>query len=109
MALASAGLHRLWAPVLKEATMHQRRDDQAERVLLFIQGLIEANASIDGDVLEIGKDTWAIHGVIPYDGELPMAVFVTYDEAKQLLDDVRLATRPGPSSRWSANTPPWTA
>ena len=41
------------------------------------------------DVLEIGNDTWAIHGVLPYDGEVPIAVFHTYDEAKHVLDDVR--------------------
>jgi hypothetical protein len=62
--------------------------------LRFLRGLLEVNASIDGDVLEIGEDTWAIHGVIPVDGEVLMAEFHTYDEARRALDEVRGAARP---------------
>jgi hypothetical protein len=74
--------------------MNERHDDHSDGQLRIVQELMEENASIDGDVLEISKDTWAIHGVFPYDGEVPIAVFDTYDEARQVLDEVRDTARP---------------
>ena len=69
--------------------MNESNDNEPDSQLRFLEELLEENTSIDGDVLEIGNDTWAIHGVLPYDGEVPIAVFHTYDEAKHVLDDVR--------------------
>jgi hypothetical protein len=63
--------------------MNDSPDKHRERQLEFLRELLIENASIDGDVLEISKDMWAIHGVIPVDGEVLMAEFDTYDEAKQ--------------------------
>ena len=54
----------------------------------FLREFVEQGLSIDGDVLEIAKDTWAVHGVVAYDGEIPFAVFDTYDEARNVLDQV---------------------
>jgi hypothetical protein len=67
--------------------------DRADQ-LQFLRVLLQENASIDRDVLEFGNDGWAIHGVFPYDGDVPMAVFATYDEARQTLDEVRGITPP---------------
>ncbi len=74
--------------------MNDPRDNQLARQLRFLQALAEENASIGGDVLEIHQDTWVIHGVIPVDGEVLMAEFETYDEAKRVLDGVRDAQQP---------------
>ena len=74
--------------------MNEPRGKHSDRQLQFLRELLTENAWIDGDVLEIAKDTWAIHGVFPYDGEVPMAVFDTYVEAKYVLDEVRGTTRP---------------
>ncbi len=74
--------------------MNDPRDSHLERQLRFLQALVEENASIGGDVLEIHQDTWVIHGVIPVDGEVLMAEFETYDEAKRVLDGVRAAEQP---------------
>ena len=73
--------------------MNEPRGKHSDRQLQFLRELL-TRAWIDGDVLEIAKDTWAIHGVFPYDGEVPMAVFDTYVEAKYVLDEVRGTTRP---------------
>jgi hypothetical protein len=59
-------------------------DDQLE----FLRALLDERAFIDDDVLEFGTNGWAIHGVIPYDGEVPMAVFGTYNEARHVLDEL---------------------
>jgi len=67
-------------------------DRHLERQLEFLRELLVENASIDGDVLEISKDTWAIHGVIPVDGEVLMAEFDTRDEAIRALDQLRTST-----------------
>jgi hypothetical protein len=74
--------------------MNSPRDSHPDRQLQFLLELLEENASIDGDVLEINNDTWAIHGEIPVDGEVLMAEFDTYDEARNMLDRVRGSTLP---------------
>ena len=73
--------------------MNERPDRHSDRQLQFLRELLAENASIDCFVLEMAKDTWAIHGVFPYGGEVPMAVFDTYDEAMHVLDEVRGAAR----------------
>ena len=50
--------------------------------------LQEENLQLAGDLTAIGAGTWAIHGVIPYDGEVIVAEFDTYDTAKAVLDTV---------------------
>jgi hypothetical protein len=74
--------------------MNSPRDSDPERQLQFLLELLDENASIDGDVLEISNDTWAIHGEIPVDGEVLMAEFHTYDEARNVLNQVRRSTPP---------------
>jgi hypothetical protein len=74
--------------------MNSPRDRDPDRQLQFLLELLEENALIDGDVLEISHDTWAIHGLVPVDGEILMAEFDTYDEARNVLDQVRRMTRP---------------
>lgn len=74
--------------------MSSPRDSGPDRQLQFLLELLEENALIDGDVLEISNDTWAIHGLVPVDGEILMAEFDTYDEARNALDQVRRTTCP---------------
>jgi hypothetical protein len=61
--------------------------DADERVS-FLRTLMQEDGAVDLDILKYGNDAWAIHGVFPYDGEVPMAVFDSYDEAKRALDAV---------------------
>jgi hypothetical protein len=68
--------------------MKEPRDRHSEEQVEFLRAVLEEHTSIDGDVLEVGVETWAIHGVVPYDGESPLAVFDSYDEAKAVLDEV---------------------
>ena len=74
--------------------MNESHDETSDGRLQFLRELLEENASIDGDVLEFGQGAWAIHGVFPYDGEVPMAVFATYEEATYVLDKIRATTYP---------------
>jgi hypothetical protein len=55
----------------------------------FLRVLEEESASISGDVLQVGKELWAIHGTIPVDGDVLMAEFDTYDEARRTLERLR--------------------
>jgi hypothetical protein len=68
--------------------------------LRFIEGLVAERATVAGDVLEIGADTWAIHGSIPIDGEVLMAEFARQEDAVAVLarlgDDAGLR---GPTRR----------
>ena len=73
--------------------MNELCDDPSDGQLEVLREFVEEGASIDGDVLEIAKDTWVVHGVVGYDGEIPIAVFDTYAEAKHILDQVPWATR----------------
>jgi hypothetical protein len=67
--------------------MNQSPDHHTSQ-LEFLRDLVQENASIDLDVIEFGPSAWAIHGRFPYDGEVPMAVFDTYDEARQVLEQI---------------------
>ena len=57
--------------------------------LRFLLELVEENARISGDVLPIGYGLWGIHGLIAVDGDVLMAEFATYDEARSVLDQVQ--------------------
>ena len=54
--------------------------------LKFIEELIDENATVAGDIIEIGADRWAIHGSIPLDGDVIMAEYGSFEEAKRVLD-----------------------
>ena len=41
---------------------------------------------VAGDVIEIVDGTWALHGVIPVDGNVLLAEFDSYDDARHALD-----------------------
>jgi hypothetical protein len=61
-----------------------RSDDR----LQFLRGLMEENASIAGDVVQVGVNLWAIHGSIPVDGDVLMAEFDSYDQATSVFDEL---------------------
>ena len=68
--------------------MNETRSGQTDRQLRFIEELLNENVLIAGDVAEIGTHTWAIHGVIPVDGDVIVAEFDTYSEARVVLDTI---------------------
>ena len=76
-----------------ETAMNEPLNKHADQ-LEFLRAFVSENASIDYDVLKYGNDAWAIHGRFPYDGETPLAVFETFAEAKQALDDICGPWRP---------------
>jgi hypothetical protein len=67
---------------------------QSDRRLTLLEELVDENVSIAGDIAEIGANTWAIHGVIPVDGDVIIAAFETYEQAQVVLNGI--PTRPGP-------------
>ena len=69
-----------------------------DRRVLFLQELKEENASIHENILYVGYDIWAIHGIIAVDGDVLMAEFESYEQAKTALDEVRSIPRGHQSS-----------
>jgi hypothetical protein len=69
------------------------RDRYADGQLQFLQVLVEENASIAGDVVQVADRLWAIHGYIPVDGDVLMAEFDNYDQATNVLDQLPRRTR----------------
>jgi hypothetical protein len=59
--------------------------EHADAQLQLLRQIAGANAPIAGDVAKISDDTWAIHGVIPVDGDVILAEFDSYDEARTVL------------------------
>ena len=59
-----------------------------DRQVQLLRELEDEYASIAGDIVKVGDGAWAIHGVIPVDGDVLMAEFQTYDEARSVLDSV---------------------
>jgi len=70
--------------------MSDMRTEQSESRLDLLWELIGENVTIAGDITEIATNTWAIHGVIPVDGDVIIAEFATYEQAKFTLN--RIAT-----------------
>ena len=74
--------------------MNSPGDRDPDRQLQFLLNLVDDKAFIDGDVLEISDNTWAIHGEIAVEGEILMAEFDTYDQARNALEVLRRTARP---------------
>ena len=73
--------------------MNDPRPNQSDDQLQFLRGLVEENASIAGDVVQVGDNLWAIHGFILVDGDVLMAEFDSYDQATGALDQLPRLTR----------------
>jgi hypothetical protein len=67
-------------------TMSDPRVEQPDSQLMFLRDLLGAQATVAGDIVEIGLGTWAIHGSIPVDGDVIMAEYDTRDQARRALD-----------------------
>lgn len=66
--------------------------DEAEGLgerLRFIEELVDEQATVAGDVLEIDDNTWAIHGSIAMDGDVIMAEFTREEDAVEVLEELR--------------------
>ena len=46
----------------------------------------EESAWISREVVPLTDTLWGLHGFIPYDGEVLMAEFASYEDAKNALD-----------------------
>ena len=55
------------------------------RQLRFLEELVDARASVAGDILQIGTSAWAIHGSIPVDGDVLVARYESREEASHVL------------------------
>ena len=69
--------------------MDTHRDQARETQIEFLRILLTEHAEVDCDVIEIREDVWIIHGIFPYEGEVPMAQFSTRDEALRVLRELR--------------------
>ena len=73
--------------------MNDPREEASEPQLSFLEVLVEENASIAGDVVQVSAHLWAIHGFIPVDGDVLMAEFDSYEEATSTLEQLPERTR----------------
>lgn len=60
---------------------------------VVLDALLTQQARIAGDVIEIEEHTWAVHGVIPVDGDVILAEFDRPEDARALLDGLRVTER----------------
>ena len=58
----------------------------ADPSLRLLEQFLDARAYVAGDVLEVSRGVWAIHGSIPVDGEVILAEFSLPDEAMSVLE-----------------------
>jgi hypothetical protein len=55
----------------------------------LLEQLVDQRVRIAGDVVEVSRGVWAIHGSIPVDGEVIVAEFAVLDEARSVLHELR--------------------
>jgi hypothetical protein len=65
--------------------MNDERSEKPDHQFQFLHRLVEQNAIVAGDIVEIDTHIWAIHGSIPRDGDVLMAEFDTLDHARVAL------------------------
>jgi hypothetical protein len=73
-----------------DGAVHDVTGEPPDGRVEFLRELLDEHAAIAGDVTEIAGNTWAIHGVIPVDGDVIIAEFDTYNQAKDVLDSLPL-------------------
>jgi hypothetical protein len=78
--------------------MNGQFGEQPDNQLRLLHALIEEHATIAGDIIEVGADTWAIHGSIAVDGEVLIAEYDSLEEARSALDRVPCETTEPPLS-----------
>ena len=61
------------------------RDPAADQA--FLDDLDDEQASLAGDIVQLDAQLWAVHGVIPVDGDVLLAEFGTYEQARDALDE----------------------
>jgi hypothetical protein len=54
--------------------------------LRLLRWLLDERARVDGEVLEVHRGIWAIHGSIPVEGDVIMAEFAVPEAARAVLD-----------------------
>lgn len=64
--------------------------------LRFLEGLVNQYAIVAGDVLAVDSNLWAIHGIVPRDGEIIMAEFDRPEAARSVLSDLKPNRIPSP-------------
>ena len=65
----------------------------SDQRLRLLERFVEEWVCVAGDVVEVSRGVWAVHGYIPVDGEVILAEFELRDEARSVLD------RLGPNHR----------
>ncbi len=68
-----------------------RHVNEYDAQLNFLAALVEAHTSIAGDILQLGDRTWALHGTIPLDGNVLVAEFETFEEARATLTQLAVS------------------
>ena len=76
----------------KEVAEMNSQTLESTRQMEFLTELVNAHTEVAADVFQIGPTTWALHGSIPFDGDVLIAEYDTFEEARAVL--VQLASNP---------------
>ncbi len=76
------------------ATMSNHRD-QRVRPEVILDALVNQEARVAGDIVEIGAHTWAIHASIPVDGDVIIGEYDSPEAAHAVLEQLAVAEEPG--------------
>lgn len=70
------------------------RPDQRIRPEAVLDALLNQPARVAGDIIELEAHTWAIHAVIPVDGDVIIGEFGSPEEAHAVLEQLGVADEP---------------
>lgn len=78
------------------STSPSRRPNQRIRPDAVLDALVSQQARVAGDVIEIEPHTWALHAVIPVDGDVLIAEFGSPHDALAVLEQLAVIDETSP-------------
>jgi hypothetical protein len=70
------------------------RLEQRVETAAFFDALMNLQARVAGDVIEIAEHTWAIHAVIPVDGDVIIGEFDSPQAGREVLEQLAVVGLP---------------
>jgi hypothetical protein len=60
---------------------------------------LEETAAVEGDVVQVSEEVWAVHGLWPYEGEVILAEYTSFATARMVIQAPSDGSTDAPAGR----------